>query len=455
MKKYRFCSLLLVLALALPLFALPAAAVDDPNIEAQHVLLMDADHDEVLYEKSAEDKAYPASITKVMTALLVFEAISRGELTLDTVLTANSSAYSDLSDDGSTLGIQPGEQMTVNDLLHCMLIASANESCNILAEAVAGDIATFVERMNTRAEELGCTGTHFANAHGLHRDDHYTTAHDIYLFVKAAMEYKVFREIVKLEKYTVPATNLSDSRTFHTTNALLSNWKYIGYTYSNAIGIKTGHTPEAGQCLVSAAVDGDRTLISVVLGAEIVKRSDGTTDQKSFPESKRLLQWGFANFSRRSIMAETNMMREVAVLYSPGKDYVVVQPSGSLECTLPKDVADEDFTFTVNLPTEPVEAPVEKGQVLGSVTISYEGREYGTIDLVANDSLPRSEVLYRLAMLKAWWGKGWFKAIVILVILAVVALILHFTLFRRSRRYGRRRGGYQGSRYTGGRRRRR
>ena len=336
-----------------------------------------------------------------------------------------------------------------------MLVVSANESCNILAEAVAGDVSTFVERMNTRAEELGCTGTHFANAHGLHRDDHYTTAHDIYLFVKAAMEYKVFREIVKLEKYTVPATNLSDSRTFHTTNALLSNWKYIGYTYSNAIGIKTGHTPEAGQCLVSAAVDGDRTLISVVLGAEIVKRSDGTTDQKSFSESKRLLQWGFANFSRRSIMAETNMMREVAVLYSPGKDYVVVQPSGSLERTLPKDVADEDFTFTVNLPTEPVEAPVEKGQVLGSVTISYEGREYGTIDLVANDSLPRSEVLYRLAMLKALWGKGWFKAIVILVILAVIVLILRFTLFRRSRRYGRRRGGYQGSRYTGGRRRRR
>ena len=247
MKKYpsRFCALLLVFLLLLPLLPTHAFAVEDPNILAEHVLLMDANHDEVLYEKAADEKAYPASISKVMTALLVFEAIDRGELTLDTVVTPTSAITYDLSADGSSLGIKPGEQMTVNNLLHCMLIASANEACNILAEAVCGDISTFIERMNTRAQELGCTGTHFSNAHGLHQNDHYTTAHDIYLFVKAAMEYKVFREIVDTERYTVPATNLSEERTFYTTNALISNWKYIGYTYSNAIGIKTGQIGRA------------------------------------------------------------------------------------------------------------------------------------------------------------------------------------------------------------------
>ena len=456
MKKYRFCALLLAVAVSLILLPTRAAAVEDPAILAEHVLLMDANNDEVLYEKGADEKAYPASITKVMTALLVLEAVSRGELTMDTVITPTSAINYDLSDDGSSLGIKAGEQMTVNDLLHCMLIASANEACNILAEAVCGDISTFVERMNTRAQELGCTGTHFANAHGRHNDDHYTTAHDIYLFVKAAMEYESFREIVNTEKYTVPATNLSEARTFHTTNALISNWKYIGYTYSKAIGIKTGHTPEAGQCLVAAAVDGDDYLISVVLGAEVVKNADGTTDQQSFSETKRLFQWGFDNFSRRSILDENSLKREVAVLYCPDRDYVVVQPSTSLERTLPTDVADEDFTLTVNLPDEPVEAPIEAGQVLGSVTVSYDGRDYGTVDLVANDSLTRSEWMYRSAVLKHLWSTVWFKLLVIVVVIAVAVIILRLTIFRRSRRYGgRRRRGYRGSRYTGGRRRRR
>ena len=458
MKKYpsRFCALLLVFLLLLPLLPTHAFAVEDPNILAEHVLLMDANHDEVLYEKAADEKAYPASITKVMTALLVFEAIDRGELTLDTVVTPTSAITYDLSADGSSLGIKPGEQMTVNNLLHCMLIASANEACNILAEAVCGDISTFIERMNTRAQELGCTGTHFSNAHGLHQNDHYTTAHDIYLFVKAAMEYKVFREIVDTERYTVPATNLSEERTFYTTNALISNWKYIGYTYSNAIGIKTGHTPEAGQCLVAAAVDGDDYLISVVLGAQVVTRADGTTDQQSFSETKRLFQWGFDNFERRTILDGQSLMREVKVAYSPDKDYVVVQPAGALEYTLPKDVAEEDFTFTVNLPSEPVEAPIEKGQVLGTVTISYDGREYGTVDLVANASLSRSAWLYRLAVLQNLWSTTWFKIVVLLVAVAIVVLVLRLTLFRRSRRFtGHRRRAYRGNRrYTGGRRRR-
>ncbi len=454
MKKTRFCGLALVFALMASLLTpLTAHAVDAPNIPASHALLMDSDHDEVLYEKAADERAYPASITKVMTALLVFEAISRGDLTLETVVTPTNAILYDLSADGSTQGIQPGEQMTVNDLLHCMLIASANEVCNILAEAVCGDISTFIEHMNTRAAELGCTGTHFANTHGLHRDDHYTTARDIYRFVKAAMEYKAFREIVSTVRYTVPATNLSDARTFYTTNALLTNWKYIGYTYSNAIGIKTGHTPEAGQCLVAAAVDGDRTFISVVLGAQEVKRADGTTDVQSFSLTKTLFQWGFSNFSRKAILDGATFLREVPVSLCADNDYVIVKPAGNLERTLPKDVDPSQFTLTESLPTEPVEAPIQEGQVLGTVALSYEGKDYGTIDLVASEARERSELLYRLNFFKDLLGHGWAKIILAAVLIILAIVILRFTLLRPQRRYGR---GHRRStrRYTGTRRRR-
>ena len=455
MKKYRFFALFLSLVLAAALLPTPALALEDPNILAQHVLLMDANHDEVLYNKGADERAYPASITKVMTALLVLEAIDRGELSLEQVITPTDAINYNLSAEGSTQGIKPGEQMTVNDLLHCMLIASANEACNILAEAVCGDIQVFIDRMNTRAAELGCTGTHFGNAHGLHQADHYTTAHDIYLFTKAAMEHKTFREIVRKEKHTVPATNLSDARTFYTTNSLISNWKFRGYTYSNAIGVKTGHTPEAGQCLVAAAVDGDDYLISVVLGAQVVTREDGTTDQQSFSETRRLLQWGFANFSRQTIVGDSNLMREVPVALCADYDYVVVQPAGGVERTLPKDMDPAAFQFDVQLPDAPVEAPIAQGQVLGSVAVSYNGEAYGTIDLVAADARERSQLLYRLSQLRALAGHAWFKLIVVLVVIAVVMLVLRYLLFGKRRRYGARRARRGGGHYTGSRRRRR
>lgn len=454
MKKYRLSALFLALVLSLSL-AVPACAgiVEDMEVAATAVLLADGTTGEVLYEVNAHEKRYPASITKVMTAMLVIEAVDEGRLDLDKVVTVSESAMKGLSADGSNQNIKPGEELTVKDLLYCALVASANEACNILAEVVSGSVEAFVGKMNEEAARLGMEGTHFANPHGLHSDDHYTTAYDIWLMAREAMKHPTFREIVSAVDYYVPETNKHAQRHFYNTNALLTSWRYIGYTYRNAIGIKTGSTPEAGQCLVSAAVKDDKTLYAVVLGAENVKDASGAiVDRQSFSESKRLLEWGFANFERRTILTTTDLQGEVGVTLSQ-TEHVVAAPAGTLEATLPKDVTAADFTVTPTFFAESVEAPVEKGQVLGTVTVSYKGKEYGTMDLVALNAVERDEWMYRVSRVKAFFGQLWVKVVlIVLAVLVLVFLIRRLFLGGRRRRYGSRT--YSGTRrYRGGRRR--
>ena len=197
MKKYirRAAALATALVLTLSL-CLPAAfALDDPQPHCTAAIVVDGDNNEVLYDYNAYEKRYPASVTKIMTTLVVLRAIDAGELTLETQVTASKEAVT-LPEGSSTAGIVEGEVLTIEQLLYCDLVPSGNEACNILAEALCGSEEAFVERMNETAEDLGMTGTHFANPHGLHDPDHYTTAYDIYLMASAAMEYEIFREIV-------------------------------------------------------------------------------------------------------------------------------------------------------------------------------------------------------------------------------------------------------------------
>lgn len=449
MKKYRFLALLLALVLTLPTAAF---ALEDPAPAATAAILVDNDNREVLYGHNAHEHRFPASITKVMTAMLVLEAVDRGELSLDDMITASDTYQRDLAADGSTQNIKPGETMSLRDLLYCTLVASANEACNILAEAVSGSITEFVALMNERAAQLGMEDTHFTNTHGLHNADHYTSAYDIWLMTSAALEHATFREMVSCASYRVPATNLSDERLFYNTNALITSWRYLGYTYSYAIGVKTGTTPEAGQCLVSAAVKDGRTLVCVILGAANVTKEDGTLDRQSFSESKRMLEWGFENFSRQTVLDNTTPLDEVEVTLSAEVASVLVKPQYGLEATLPNDADPESFRKEVTLTQESIQAPVEAGQVLGSVTVSDGDTVYGTIPLVAVTSVERSETLYRLHLLKEFFGQTWVKVVLVVVAVLVLILILRFTLFKPRRR---RKSGYGGSGYSGRARRRR
>jgi len=451
MKKYRFTALLMAMLLTASILSPAAQAAQAPNVMAEAALLMDAANDEILYEKNARERMYPASLTKVMTALLVLEEVDAGRLSLDQVVTASNTFSTGLTANGSTQDIRAGEQMTLRDLLYCLLVASANESANILAETVDGTISAFVERMNQKATQLGCENTHFANPHGLHVDDHYTTAHDIYRIARAAMENDTFRTIVSTRSYEIPATNMHKARVFYSTNALLVTWYYReSYLYDKAIGIKTGTTDEGGYCLLSAAKNGEDYLISVVLNAPMLELEGGGTDRRQFTESRELFKWGFSNFTRRQIVDTDTPLAQVEVTLSQ-TDHVLVRPAHQLERTLPRDLKLEDIKQEIVLDAETVQAPVEAGQPLGKLTLTYQGQELGQIDLVAVSAAERSQLLYYLNQIQSFFQNTAGKLVAVILIVALAILILRKTVLRPRSRYGSR---YSGRRrnYTGRRR---
>ena len=455
MKKSRFPALIVAVTVLMTLFLpLTAAAVEDPGLTCRNAILLDATYDEVLYDKGAYDKAYPASITKVMTALLVLEAVDAGELTLDTPITATAQAL-EVPEGSSTAGIQEGDTYTLEQYLYCLLLPSGNEVAQILAIAVDGDIPTFVEHMNRRAQELGCEGTHFANPHGYHDPDHYTTAYDITRFMKAAMEYDLFQTSLTSPNYTLPANGVSEERIIRNTNALTSNWTYTKYLYGPGTGGKTGTTDEAGCCLVETARDGDMYLISVILGAEEVKQPDGSTDARQFRETIELLNWGFDNFQRVTLAPEDTLVAKVQVNLSTQADEVNVKPLGSITRTLPTDVDLDRVEMTPELYSESVDAPVEAGQVLGTLSISYEGTVYGTLDLVADTSVERSELLYYKHQVETFFQNAGVRLILAVVLVLAVVVLLRVLVFRKRRRYhsGAGIGTGRRGRYTGRRRR--
>ena len=219
MKKSRILSLVFVLSMALSLLTLPCGALEPIDLYCRNAVLFNANYNEVLYDKAAYERAYPASITKVMTALLVLEAIEEGRLTLDTPVTAGETRLQDITASYSTAGIQLGEVLTVEQLMYCLMVHSDNDAANVLAAAADGTIEDFVARMNRRAGELGCRGTHFTNTAGMHNSEHYTTAYDIALWMQAALKHEFFRTLIMTVSYTVPPTNKSDERFFTTPTA--------------------------------------------------------------------------------------------------------------------------------------------------------------------------------------------------------------------------------------------
>ncbi|MDE6590720.1 MAG: D-alanyl-D-alanine carboxypeptidase, partial [Oscillospiraceae bacterium] len=323
---------------------------DSFSLSATAAILVEADTGEVLFEAAADERRYPASITKVMTGLLTVEAVERGEIMLDQVVTLGDDLYTGIGVDGSTQNLQAGEVLTVRDLLNCALIPSANEACNALAVVVAGSIPSFVELMNERAAELGMTSTHFMNTHGYHDDDHYTTARDISYMCLEAMSHPEFRAIVSSGTYTVPATNLHDARVLQDTNALVSESKTSGMRYRYAIGIKTGSTPEAGYCLASAAEKDHRTVIAVLLGGKYWYASGNYVEDNYFMESRRLLEHGFNDFAQKTVLDEIEPIGTISVSLCKEQDYVTVQPDSSIFATLPKDLDPTLFERNVSLP---------------------------------------------------------------------------------------------------------
>lgn len=261
-------TVLIFMLICYPFNYILATTNENLSIYAPSVILMDADSGKILYEKNAHEIRFPASTTKLMTAILTMENCS-----LDEIAKVSYNAVFDVPSGYSNVALKVDEELTINDLLHALLISSANDAANVLAEHIAGSIESFSAMMNTKATEIGCKNTHFVNPSGIHNHDHYSTAYDLCLIAKYAKQYDTINQIATTTFYTLPATNKysKPDRYLTTTNNLLKpeNQKYY-YEYAN--GLKTGYTTEAKDCIIATASKDNINLIAVVLGANSIRR---------------------------------------------------------------------------------------------------------------------------------------------------------------------------------------
>ena len=455
MKMKRTLSVFLPALMLVSLLASPFAAAAepslpaDPEIMAKAALLVDAETDAIAYEKNAHQILYPASLTKIMTAILTLEAIESGRISLYQEVTASETAVKSLPSDSSNAGIKVGEVLTVENLLYCMMVVSANESANILAETVAGSIPAFVAEMNKKAEALGCENTHFMNPHGYHDSQHYTSAWDMYLITKEAMRHKDFMRFADTANIVIPATNMSKERNYWTTNHLLATWRVLGYRNPEAHGIKTGSTDAAGLCLISSAQRGTLHYVSVILGAERTEEN-GVGNLRSFSETTRMFNYGFDNFGYQTIIEAKDPVCEVAVTLSE-VERVVVSAAEDTVVLMPNGLKPEHLERDIHLIAESVEAPLQAGTKMGTVDLRYGDTVYATVDLLAMHDVEVSEKLVFIRDAKEFLARPIVKiGAVAFVLLILLIIILRLATRRRRYRYGSRggrsRSGYRGRR---------
>ena len=468
MKKTKALSLLLSLllllsSLTLPLLAVDAEAAADPeqtqtdsadapaeddsvpedrllssrtsfSVAAKAALLIDLNTGRAVYEQDADERVYPASLTKIMTCLL---ALENGNLS--DVVTVSASALDDLDADSSVAGLQVGEQMTLENLLYCMMVVSGNDACNVIAEHIAGSITDFVRMMNQRAYELGCLNTHFSNPHGLHDENHYTTARDLSIITQAALKSENFRQIVDTYEYQLPDDNVRQNiPKLKTTNMLIYRSMSNSLYYSRAHGIKTGYTSQAGRCVISEATGDGLDLLGIVCGAATTILDSGDLLMENFTECARLFDYGFDNYSYLPIMSPLYPVDQVKINNSAGAEAVAVAPQDEIKVLLPNDYDPDKLVTDIQLNSDSVDAPVREGDVLGSATVTYAGEILGQTKLLAITDVARSEISSAAAGTGAYIQKNWWKWVVIAIFVAVGVILALIVLYQlRKRRYRR------------------
>lgn len=381
-----FTIIMFLLALnATPAAAAPAAP--DPVGEA--VLLLDAQTGQVLFVKNAGKRMYPASTTKIITALVALEKSSPGEMVKVSKRAAEVG--------GTRVGLQPGEQIKMEDLLYIMMLNSANDAAVAIAEHVGGSVEGFAKLMNARARQIGARNTHFVNPHGMPDENHYTTARDLALIAREAMQNAEFRRIVQTVSYKVERKKNMDpdvlqrveelervygpvQEDFFNQNRLLWH-NYYGYKGAN--GVKTGYTSEAGQCLVASAERQGRELIAVVL------KSQGAN---LWTDAAMLLDYGFNQFARLELIRPGEIIADAGVRY--GTERAVLETAGYMYYNFPAG-EEPRVERRVELKREAV-APLEAGERLGDLVLEANGKVLGRVPLVTVRPVPRKVTTY-------WW----------------------------------------------------
>ena len=373
-KKSFFILVAFLILLNFPLLSFAS----DISINSKAAVLVEYNTGKILYEKNSTQKMYPASTTKIMTALLVLE-----NCTLTDMVTVSPTALESIPDGYVTCNLQVGEEISVEDLMYALMVPSANDAACVLAEHVAGSVQAFSNMMNQKALDLGCTNTHFVNPNGIHDDAHYSTAYDMYLIANEAVKNPLLKKFITTTTYTLPATNKypNTDRVLKTTNQLI-NPSSNAYYYEYAVGIKTGYTSQAGNCLISMASRDGLEFMSVTLGG-------GTTSEglnSRYIDTKKLFNYAYDNYTLTKLKEKNTIIETIEI------------ENGTKETKTLDLVIQDTITVFNNVKTntneimpeiklnETILAPITKGEVIGTIKYTVDSVEY-TSKLLANSDV--------------------------------------------------------------------
>lgn len=378
--------------------------LQDVNTKSPSCMLIDSKTGEILYAKKAYDKMYPASTTKLMTAILVLENCK-----LSDVVTVSHNAVFSIPMGYAHANLKEGEELTVEQLLNVLLIPSANDAAIALAEHVAGSVEEFSVMMNNKAKELGCISTNFVNPNGIHDKNHYSCAYDLSLIGQYAMKFSDIMRIAKIRQYTLPITNKHNkaNRIFNATNALLTNTSSNKNYYEYATGLKTGYTDSAGSCIVSTAKKGDVELLVVIL--------KGSSINSRYSDCKTLFEYGFNNYSYIALQKAENIINTIEIKNAT-KDskFLDIVLKEDISVLLKNTVDTDSIEPSIEINSE-LKAPIAKNTVVGKISYNIDGKIYEE-DLVAgSDVIPSTlEVII-------------FNVLLIFLILYILSRLLRHT----------------------------
>lgn len=380
-----------------------------PAILSESAVLIDAGSGTILAQKNADKKMYPASLTKIMTAILALEL---GELT--DVITVDDDTPFEI--DGSHIALEPGEILTLKDLLHALMLPSANDAASVIAKHYGGSLENFVKMMNQKAKELGAYSTNFTNPHGLHDANHYSTAADLALITKYAMENDAFRKIVSTTKYEIQTTNKKDEpRYFTSLNKLLYNTsynqiyvdgEYISPYYEYANGAKTGYTPEAGNCLVATAKKDGTELIAVTMKG---------ISLEMYQDSHNLFNYGFEEYESTTLVGKNTFIKNIRITNGDSKEISVITES-DLTALIQKNSFDD---IKSNVYINDITLPIEKNNVVGKIEYTLDDEVIGTVNLICPISVKSSVIESRSSLFMKM-----VEFIGFLILFAVFAVLL-------------------------------
>lgn len=400
------------------------------------VFMYETNSDTMMYSWNADTRVHPASLVKIMTALVVLENCD-----LQQMATATKTALSSITNQDIAINLQPGEQMSVENLLYAMLVYAANDAATVLAEHTSGSVEAFVEQMNTRAQELGCTGSSFYNPHGLHHPEQYMTARDVCRILLAALEYEAFRTIFCTEYYIIPATNLSDERKIVTNNYLINADFVAIYLDHRVKGGRTGVSDDSLRNIASLSENGDMEVICIVMGAQSVVASNGYSVDVygGFPETISLLDQAYNNTARRQIVCANQMLKQQTVIN--GEHNVFYYSAETCTAILPASYTLEQLDFRYTEAPGSLNAPITKGQNMANLQVWYGNSCIAETDVYAANDVPVSFAKSGEIRRMGKFGKFLLITLGVLAVLAAsfFGVLLLMRLSAKKKRRNRRR----------------